>query len=368
MHKMKNAAWFLIVMFIACGYFAYMWHRNDDGVTSIYAVFPMTGAFAEGGKNAQKITNIYFQDHPDSKLRVKYIDSESNPMKAVAALNQALATSDKPLTINVITAVSGACVPIVEERNGFSLNVCSLKTTAFDKLKSYQFLSYRVEDVVSLPAKYMTKAGKDFAVIYSDEEYGCAGRDAFVEKILSHGGNVVASVSYALNEADTRSVVEKALSCNPDGIFVVGVTTAGYLNIFRGIKNHGYKGLVCSDIVFSSPFIINALSSYADGVVFVCCDCDFEHPRTQTGRNFRTRCLNGGIVPYYGLVEIYDALLVAERFVEEKRNFSQESFLDLGSIEGCLNRVDFSKRGESDYTFTLGRALGGKIMPAQAEE
>ena len=339
--------------------------RNSSDKKTVYAIYPMSGAFAEGGKNAQLITEMYFRDNPDSRISVKYVDSESNPTKAVTAINQAIVSDDNPLAISVITSVGASCIPALLNKNGFAIAVCSLRTKQFDHFSNYQFLSYSVEDVVGLPAQYLSRICNSCVVIYSGEEYGLSGATAFKKKFEDFGKNVLGMVAYMSGESSTREVVEKALAFGADSIFVVGVTTAGYLNIFRDIRSRGFKGKIASDIVFSSPFIYQTLGDVADGVVFVCCDCDLAEPKTKEGRSFRNACLLNNIIPYYGLVEIYDALLVADLFVQEHRSFSQADFLSLGEFQGCLGRVKCSVMGEAKYSFCLGTVVDGKILAVE---
>ncbi len=339
--------------------------NHTSSKRKVYALYPMSGAFAEGGKNAQLITEMYFRDNPQSKLTVKYVDSESNPSKAVSAINQAIAADDNPLAISVITSVGASCIPALANKKGFALAVCSLRTKQFDNFTNYQFLSYNVEDVVKLPAQFLSKTCSTCVVIYSNEEYGLSGAEAFKATYESLGNKVIGMVSYMSGEASTREVVEKALALDPDSIFVVGVTTAGYLNIFRDIKGRGFTGKIASDIVFSSPFIYQALADVAEGIVFVCCDCDLAAPRTSQGIAFRNACLSNGITPYYGLVEVYDALLVADLFVHNARSFSQEAFTEMKQFDGCLGPVKCLAKGESVYSFCLGTITNGKIVPVE---
>ncbi len=341
-----------------------LYNSSSSGKT-VYAIYPMSGAFAEGGKNARLITEMYFKNNPKSNLSVKYIDSESNPIKAVSAINQAIVSDENPLAISVITSVGAACIPALANKNGFAIAVCALKTKQFDDISNYQFLSYKVEDVVRLPAQFLYRTCDSCVIIYSSEEYGLSGANAFKNTFESFGKNVVGMIPYMIGDSGTREVVEKAMSLDADSIFVVGVPTTGYLNIFRDIKGRGFNGKIASDIVFSSPFIYQALDAVADGIVFVCCDCDLDEPRTDSGKEFRNACLANHITPYYGLVEIYDALLVSDSFVQEKLAFSQETFMNLGQFTGCLGTVKCSVRGEAEYSFCLGTVSNGKIVPVE---
>ena len=88
-------------------------------------------------------------------------------------------------------------------------------------------------------------------------------------------------------------------------------------------------------------------------------------PKTKEGMAFRNACLSNNIIPYYGLVEIYDALLVADLFVQENRVFSQEDFLTLGEFQGCLGSVKCSAKGEVKYSFCLGTIVNGKILAVE---
>ncbi len=332
---------------------------------TVYSISPLSGAYAEGGKNARLITEMYFHDHPESKLSVKYVDSESNPTKAVTAINQAIIADKNPLAVSVITSVSVACIPALAEKNGFTIAVCALKTKQFEKFSNYQFLSYDVTDVVGLPAQYLSKNCKSCIVIYSSEEYGLTGATAFKTTFESYGNRVLGMVPYMVGESSTREVVEKALEFGAESIFVVGVTTSGYLNIFRDIKGHGFKGKIASDIVFSSPFIYQALGETAENIVFVCCDCDLTEPRTEKGRIFRNACLSNNMIPYYALVEAYDAYLIMDFIVQKNKEFSQETFVELKQFNGCIGPIDFSIKGEAKYSFCLGTIIDGKITAVE---
>lgn len=338
-------------------------HGNSK--QNVYAIFPLTGPFAAGGKILTSTVDLFLQTYPDCNIEIRYVDSQSDPSKAISAVRQNIVGDSNPISILGITSVSSAVLPLLEELNGFSFPVCALKTASVNDFRKCQFLSYDIKDVAGLPAMYAAKKHATAAIIFSNEDYGRDGALAFKEAFEMEGGKVVGEYPFALGNVEVRDVVNIALKPQPDCLFIVGVTTAGYLNLFKGVKEQGYTGEIVSDIVFSSPFIYKTLGTVAENVICVCCDSDFSEPQTESGKHFRNLCLQSGIDPYYGVVEVYDALLVIRDVLKNQQSFSQETLLKIGTIEGSTCPLEFHKPGETRYQFHLGRIQNGGIVPVK---
>lgn len=329
----------------------------------VFAIFPLTGSFAAGGKILTSTVDLFLKTYPNSNIEIQYVDSQSDPSKAITAVRQNISGNAKPISILGITSVCSAVLPLLEEQEGFSFPVCALKTAASDGFEKYQYLSYDIKDVAGLPAMYAASKHSTAAIIYSNEDYGRDGATSFKKAFETQGGAIVGEYPFALGIADVRDVVNLSLKNKPDCLFVVGVTTAGYLNIFKGLNENGFSGEIIADIVFSSPFIYKTLGDVAENIVCVCCDSDYSEPQTDSGKAFRTLCLENGIDPYYGVVEVYDALLVIREVLKSGKPFNQQTLLDMGGIEGATCRLQFTNAGETKYQFHLGRIHNGGIVP-----
>lgn len=363
----KNGLFALVILIaiivIALLTFHFAGSHHDNSKQNVYAIFPLTGSFAAGGKILTSTVDLFLQTYPDSDIEITYVDSQSDPSKAISAVRQGIVGDTHPVSILGITSVSSAVLPLLEEQDGFSFPVCALKTASIEGLNKCQFLSYDIKDVSGLPAEYAASKHSTAAIVFSNEDYGRDGAAAFRESFEQHGGTVLGEFPFALGNVEVRDVVNLAMQTKPDCLFIVGVTTAGYINLFKGVKEYGYSGEVISDIVFSSPFIYKTLGSIAENVVCVCCDSDFSIPQTEAGRNFRKLCLENGIDPYYGVVEVYDALLVIREILKSGKAFSQKTLLDIGTINGATCLLKFHKPGETQYQFYLGRVHNGEIVP-----
>ena len=347
-------------------YFLYKEYGDDR--QAVYAIFPLTGSFAAGGKILTSTVDLFLRSYPDCKIDVHYVDSQSDPSKAISAVRQKIVGDSKPISILGITSVSSAVLPLLEEQGGFSFPVCALKTSSVVNMSKCQFLSYDIKDIAGQPAMYAAQKHPTASIIFSNEDYGRDGSMAFKEAFEKHGGKVVGEFPFALGNVEVRDVVNQALRTKPSCLFVVGVTTAGYLNLFKGVKELGYRGEIISDIVFSSPFIYKTLGDVAENVICVCCDSDFSEPQTEAGKRFRALCLQNGIDPYYGVVEVFDALLVIREILNQGQLFSQETLLQIGTIEGSTCPLEFHKPGETSYKFHLGRIHNGGLVPVEQKE
>lgn len=337
----------------------------NNNKQNVYAIFPLSGNFAAGGKILTRTIDTYMKVHPKSNISIRYIDSQSDPAKAISAVRQGVLYEKSPIAVLGITSVCSAVLPIISESGGFAFPVCALKSNTASISPCYQFLSYDVEDVAEMPALYMRSKCKTVAIVYSDEDYGRKSKEAFKLKFSGQAGVVLMDVAFSPSSTEVREIIDRIVSSSADGVYIAGVANGAYMNVFRGLKERGFSGEIVTDIVFSSPFIYKTLDSVANGIVCVCCDSDFEVPTTESGSLFRRLCLDNGIDPYYGVVEVYDALSLIDTIVEKNLQFSQDAMIKMNEFKGSACTVRFIHPGESKYNFHLGRISNGKIVPVE---
>ena len=91
---------------------------QNSGKRNVYAVLPLSGPMGQSGKEAQQVMNHYYQkgDYPFNLI---YIDSETNPTKAITALQQKTVNDENPIVIAALTGITEAVAPYIRQKNGF---------------------------------------------------------------------------------------------------------------------------------------------------------------------------------------------------------------------------------------------------------
>ena len=147
--------------------------KNDKKHT-IYAVLPLSGAAAELGNNTKNAIDMYLSENNESIITIQYIDSESSPSKAISALNQALIGVEKPIVITEVASISNALIPVVNDHNGFCINLCTVSITNENKTKynSYQRYSLGIVYAAKPLVEYINKKYSSICIIHSNDEYG----------------------------------------------------------------------------------------------------------------------------------------------------------------------------------------------------
>ena len=155
----KNATWFKmaigILICVMCVSIFLSRQPNENAKTNVYLLLPLTGSGAQVSSDLKKTLEIYLSRNTNSTFNVKLVDSEFNPMKAIAAIKQATVGDDKFIVVSCITSVTAAIVPVVEELGGFTISFAALKSKALAGHSSFQRISYNADDVAKLPADYL---------------------------------------------------------------------------------------------------------------------------------------------------------------------------------------------------------------------
>ena len=76
----------------------------------------------------------------------------------------------------------------------------------------------KIDQAVAFAPYLVGKMGKKWHIAYLDYAWGQSTRDAYVEEIRKHGGEVVGSTGIALGTADMASALSK-IRGNFDGLF-----------------------------------------------------------------------------------------------------------------------------------------------------
>ena len=127
-----------------------------------------------------------------------------------------------------------ACMPVYDEHKIVNMiGVCLDTTITTSKCSRYTFrpFDYAPAQAVAFAPYLVGKMGKRWHIAYLDYAWGQSTRDAYVEEIRKHGGEVVGSTGIALGTADMASFLSK-ISGNFDGLFGIlfGVNAVTFIS------------------------------------------------------------------------------------------------------------------------------------------
>ena len=114
-----------------------------------------------------------------------------------------------------------ACMPVYEEHKIVNMiSVCLDTTLTTSKCNRYTFrpFDYAPAQAVAFAPYMIGKMGKKWHIAYLDYAWGQSTRDAYVEEIRKHGGEVVGTTGIPLGTADMTPFLTK-ISGDFDGLF-----------------------------------------------------------------------------------------------------------------------------------------------------
>lgn len=335
--------------------------NQSSGKLQVFAVLPLSGAAAAPGNDAMKAMQTFAAVNPD--IEIVFIDSESNPAKAITAVNQKLATVQKPIVISAVTSISAALVPLVSSKGGFTFCLATLDTPVFEKLKDFQRLSHGTTDALAAVADHIKSHYKNIVIISSNEEYGIGGAKA-MEAMLQNKVKIAEIISYNPADLNVRETVAKAAGIkNIDAIFVIGVMSPAYLNIFRTMSQQKLQDRIdiVADISFSIPGVHNQLKEYADGIIFPCLDSDLSAPETEPGKSFRQQCLNNQYPAYYVPAQATDILNLIKYLYDNKIPINQKNISDIKVWKGVGCDIVLQPAGGCLYQFIMAEIKNNSL-------
>ena len=194
-------------------------------------------------------------------------------------------------------------------------------------------------------ANYVQSKYKCVVVFHPTDEFGISCAEIFNKSVS--GTTKCVSIPYGMKDSDVRPLVRKAMDVSPEAVFVIGYGTT-YINIFKGLKEHGFRGEVLAEYGVTNPDVIQALDKLFAEITFSGFDIDKVRPDTEDACRFVERVKRYGSTPYIGIVLMYSSLDLAKR-LEMEGAASQDSVANYGEWNAFGVRSFLSKKGDSSY-------------------
>lgn len=319
----------------------------------VYVLLPLTGAISEEGKSIKKALDVYLETEKNLPFDVVYVDSESSPAKAISSLSQVISNDPNPTVVSFALFISNSIAPVVEKRNGFTLSMGTIESDALEKLNRVQRISHGALDSTVPVAEYAASRYKKIAIIYSNEDYGFHGKEVFKKTVLRIKGIAAQEFSYATDSINVRETVAKVIASSPDSIFVVGLPSMAYINIFRELRKQNFKGDILVDMAFTSPFVYKTLGRDADNIITPCFDSELVSPQSPNGRDFKQFCAKHNIPANFLTVQTFDTMNIIKYAFENNITLGRNWFISLKNWNGVAGNLEFLDKGNCKYTCPL---------------
>ena len=353
-------ALFVIICVFAVGYNAYQSEKQaTTGKTKVYAVLPLSGVMAQYGKDAKVVVDWYIENKkPD--FEVVYIDSESEPAKGLTAFQQKAIYAEKPIVFSLFAPVSSVLLPVIKEKNGFLFSVAAV--SLLTDLDNFQIVSHSLPDMVDTLGPYIQKNFKNIAIFYSDDVYGIEVvrlmEKAFTGKIKKE--------SYQQKNPDVRIEVLKLLEENPEAILITGTPTPAYINIFKELKTHGYKGAILADTGFTNPHVFKQIGDFTEGVIASAMSVETPIPQSEEVEKLKAEFKKTDKIFYFIMTETLESFEVINYTLKNNLPFSQKTYQNIGTWKGISGDISFLPKGDCSFkSYVLIQVKNGQIVPLE---
>ena len=251
----------------AVGYNAYQSEKQaTTGKKKVYALLPLTGFGSHVGKQQKPIIELWQKEHPDASFDIRIIDSETNPVKAISALKQALLNEKNPIVITSNSLISYNSLPVIEEKNGFAFWICTFERKDFQN-PNYFRISDRSVDSMTHVANHLAKHD-NIVVFYTNEDFGRNSVNIVKQMLQEQGRSISKQIDIDPAQRDIRIEALKALEEKPTAIAILGFSSLGMINLVRELRVQEYSGDIVMGTAIADPAIQQQLENSLDGLIF----------------------------------------------------------------------------------------------------
>lgn len=349
----------VILIFVIIGYNAYQAKQQTIiGKKKVYAILPLTGMLSGPGEQFKSAINTWVKQNPDALFDVVFLDNEGKTAQAVNIVNQIQLTDKKPIILTVATFLTKPLIPVTKD--GFIFGATILPMSDVFSTDNFQQLGYSEEGMLR-PLLPFIQAGKKYTILTSYEDFGIRSSNFFEKMIIERNGILIQKIPLDFNSIDVRIEALKALSGNPDFIFISGQGIS-YVNIIKQLISLGYTGQILTDIALNQKYVVDALGSLANGVISTIIPVqDFKKNYPVLTKELE----QNGLYVNYQHATIVDALNIIQYTLENDLPFTQDTYTKMGKWSGVSGNITFPGKGDGLYSFIAVQYKDGEFVPVE---
>ena len=352
MKNWKKIIGWVLAAAVVVGVVVFNMHQQhaNNSQQNVYVVLPLTGGLASVGDEYKKVIDNEIKN-TKYPFNVVYVDSESNPMKGLTALQAATVSAENPIVFSFMSSVGSAIAPYIDQKKGFLFAVSSQSINT--DVTSYQQVASSLADQLDPLIKHILSHYKSLDIVYIMDEYGLAQKRYVMDKLNTNGFTNIRELAIPMNVSDPRNEVTKLLAQTPEAIFVMGNPTLGYINLFKNLKEQSFEGDVLADATLSNPSVRTNIGTHANGVISVAMKIETEAKHSPEEEALKNKVESYGIEINPKPIQAIDTLSLIKYTLNNNLPFERNTYEDLTNWKSCSGDTIVFKNGLSTYPTIL---------------
>lgn len=242
--------------------------EKESETIVIPAILPLTGPSADLGQSVSNGMKLAIEDintqYPKYKIELKIDDSKGQAKEAVNLFHGLLAQSHSPVVLSWMSFAAKAISPLAK-----SNDTVLFMGAAMPELTDGRDFVIRVwPNALELANEMTSFAIRKFnnaAILYINDDYGKAVKDAFETKFVTEGKNVVYVDALDFGVTDFRSILYKAKQKEPDVLFIPAYGST-YAHIIKQIKEIMPNVPIIADLTLCNSFTLEQIGVLGNGI------------------------------------------------------------------------------------------------------
>ena len=287
------------------------------------------------------------------------IDTGGNPQRAITEFHKL-----KRDNMSLIVELSSPAKAVSSVLDGSLLTIASpvdAPDVANPKKGVYR-IYIGANSIIPVATKFIRDKGFITAATFTfDDDSGLGFRKEFKTAFTQAGGKVISEEIFTLSQHDgMREQVYKALQTKPEAVFIAGVGPT-YAQLFRLLKEQGYKGLIVTSWAMTCPEIYEQLGKTADGVIVLA-------PNFQKDLAKRYEETHNTKAYYENVAYGYDTImLITEAYLSVQKGESKNMVEAMGKIKkhesGFSGTFEILENGNITNDIAIYMMNNGNLIP-----
>lgn len=355
----------IAVVLVGCG------KRSETQSLQILAITPLTGPAGSFGEMIARGMQMAIEDikaEGEVAPTLTLQDSKGQSSEAVTIFNNALAKARKPdVVISVLSGITKAITPLAEENK---ILVVATATVATGITEGYQYIVRAFPNATQLGddmGKYAATQVRKCAILHQNDDYGLSAGNVFSDVYQANGGSIVFRDAFDPKATDHRSLVQKALTKNPEGFYVVGYGPA-FVSVMNTIQTSGAGLSIFCDLGPADPTLLEQIKGEKNRLVFMGTDVELNPSPSPKIEEFRKRYESRFNAPLgFNATFAYDTIqLIVHVARTKKKDVSlAQALRSAPPYEGISGRFEVKADGETIVPIRVLEFAEGKVILAK---
>lgn len=344
---LKIAFFILILCFVGC-------KSPDNNIVKIGVIIPLTGDYAEYGKNIKNALEICCEEFEHSKNKYKYElifeDDQAQPKIAISAMEKLVNTDKVKYVIGGFTSSSSVAISPIAEKNKVILFSPSSSTPKLSYNTPYFFRNWPSDEIQAKEyANYTFNQFKksNVSTVYSISDYGMYANQTFSEHFNKLGGEIVGQYGYSPDNKDFKTIIAKLIKDKPDAVWLFGYYSemGPFLKQARSL---GLKTQFFGQEGIESVELLNIAKEGANGLIYFVPSFNQENPNAKEfSQKYQQKY---GKDPEVFGAHAYDVLNIYHLLIEQFENnpeIIKDEIINIKNYSGVSGITSFDEEGNA---------------------